>query len=708
MKASVEDRPPPSGGKATQLPSFSQPGGARLAGVGDAVFRLLCQAAAALVVGLAVLLVIILVWRAWESIWTNGVAFFTNWTWDPEPTHRAFGSLAFIYGTVVTSAIAMLIAVPLGVGTATYLAEIAPHWLRRVGAFLVEMLAAIPSVVYGFWGLYVMAPALQTLVSQLGGPNQAGKGILPAGVILSIMVVPYVAAVSFDVIRAVPRSQREGALALGATRWQTLWTAVLPYARPGIIGGSFLALGRALGETMAVTMLIGNRTQISFDLFAKGNSIPSVIANEFTEATYDLYLSSLVELGLVLLLVSVGFSAIGRLLTWSVSRQARPGKPLFGGLLAFRKRPSTGFGPPADPAKVDSAAPRSTPELAPPSRSHLPDNKRSAMWMNQLMTGGDGRYAKLGYFLLILLVGIWLATAFLVQDATLRTELLALVAAVALVVVVSTLGVLGACLAVTTVPLFLILGYLLYRGGTSLNWDFFTKLPKPVGETGGGMANAFYGSFLMVGLATAFSVPVGLLAAIYLTEYRSGWFGQTVRFVGEMLGSVPSIVIGIFGYYAVVRPITGQFSGLAGGFALGVMMIPIIMRTSEELKLVPATLRNASYALGASQWQTVLRVTVPAALPAIITAIFLGIARVAGETAPLLLTASGNAFWPRSLNDLTPSLPVYIFNYAVSADENWHRQAWAAAFVLLVVIMVLNVGVRLLAGKRVLQASQAD
>jgi phosphate transport system permease protein len=257
--------------------------------------------------------------------------------------------------------------------------------------------------------------------------------------------------------------------------------------------------------------------------------------------------------------------------------------------------------------------------------------------------------------------------------------------------------------------LFLILGYLLYRGGSSLSWDFFTQLPKPVGQTGGGIANAFYGSFLMVGLATAFSVPVGLLAAIYLTEYRSGLLGKTVRFVGEMLGSVPSIVIGIFGYYVVVKPITQHFSGLAGGFALGVMMIPIVMRASEEaLKLVPKTLRNASSALGASQWQTIVRVTVPAALPAIITAIFLAIARVAGETAPLLLTASSNTFWPRSVNDFTPSLPVYIFNYAVSPYEDWHRQAWAAAFVLLVVIMVLNFGIRVLAGKRVLQASQAD
>jgi phosphate transport system permease protein len=270
-------------------------------------------------------------------------------------------------------------------------------------------------------------------------------------------------------------------------------------------------------------------------------------------------------------------------------------------------------------------------------------------------------------------------------------------------------GVLGLCLTVTMVPLILILGYLLIRGSAALDWNFFVKLPKPVGETGGGIANALYGSALMVGLATALSVPVGLLAAIYLAEYRSDRLGPVVRFIGELLGSVPSIVIGIFGYYLVVKPVTGHFSGLAGGFALGVMMVPIVMRASEEaLKLVPPSLRQASYALGASQWQTILRVTVPAAKSAIITVVFLAIARVAGETAPLLLTASTNAYWPRSVNDFTPSLPVYIFNYAISPYEDWRRQAWAAAFVLLVVIMLLNFGTRVLTGKRTILASHAD
>jgi phosphate transport system permease protein len=676
---------------------------ARFQAVADQLFRYVCEAAGVAVVLLMVALVAVLAWRAWDSIRVNGLSFFTTATWDPEPTHRRFGALAFIYGTVVTSAVAMLLAVPLGVGTATFLSEMAPHWLRRVGSFLVEMLAAIPSVVYGFWGLAVFAPLLERLIRALGGPEQAGIGLLSAGLVLGIMVVPYAAAVSFDVIRAVPRSQREGALALGATRWQTIWRVVLPYARPGIVGGCFLSLGRALGETMAVTMLIGNRPDIVFSLFAKGNSIPSVIANEFTEATYDLYLSALVQLGLVLLLVSVGFSALGRVLMWRMSRRPWAGGKSIVGLLAIMRLRGAGPGP-----RTGSPYPAAGQTTGgAPVRAVAGDRRR--LWFSRLMTGGGPGAMKAGLLVLAACAALGAVIAWNVEVAQARWAALAVLSLVAVLAVVATLGVLGLSLVVTVVPLFSILAYLVYRGGSSLDLAFFTNLPAPVGQPGGGMANAFYGSALMVGLATAFSVPLGILAAIYLAEYRSDRLGPVVRFVGEMLASVPSIVIGIFGYYAVVKPITGNFSGLAGGFALGVMMLPIVMRASEEaLKLVPNSIRHASLALGASQWQTVMRVSVPAALPAIITAIFLSIARVAGETAPLLLTASSNSYWPRSLNDYTPSLPVFIFNYAISAYDDWHRQAWAAAFVLVAAIMFVNVAVRLFAGKRVLVASQAD
>jgi phosphate transport system permease protein len=631
--------PSPVRGRALgQRPGFRQ------SALAELLFKTICQAAAGLILVLALLLVAVLVWKSWLALTTVGHRFFTSTKWDPEPDHRVFGALAFIYGTIITSALAMLIAVPLGVGTAAYLSEIATGWVRRAGSFLVEMLAAIPSVVYGFWGLFVLAPTLQPLITRLGGPNNGGVGILSASIILSIMIVPYVAAVSFDVCRAVPSSQRQGSLALGATRWQTIWLVVLPYARPGIVGGCFLALGRALGETMAVTMLIGNRPEISLSPFALGNSMASVIANEFTEATYDLYLSALVQLGLVLLCVSIVVNSFARLLIWRVNRVGKAG-PLFG-----KTKPSQVQAPGTSVAIQDGAAG----PLSPGRETAQRPNPR-AIWINDLMT-----------------------------------------------------GVLTFCLVATVVPLFFILSYLVIHGIQALNWQFFVNLPAPVGQKGGGMANALYGSFLLVGLATLLAVPIGILAAIYLAEFRSERLGPAVRFVGELLGGVPSIVIGIFAYTLVVVPM-GHFSGWAGAIALSVMMLPIVVRASEEsLKLVPRSIRDASYALGASHYQTVLRVVVPAALPAIITAVFLGIARVGGETAPLLLTASSNQYWPRSPNDFTPSLPVYVFTYAVSPYEEWHQQAWAAALVLVMAVMFLNFGIRVVMGRRVILASRAD
>src|SRR5262249_52694957 len=224
-----------------------------------------------------------------------------------EPGKKAFGVWALIYGTLATSAIAMLIAVPLGVGSAAYLAEIAPPGLRKAGSFLIELLAAIPSVVYGFWGLLFLAPVVRWFFARLGYPYTSGSGILAAGLILAVMVIPYVTAVSFDVIRAVPRSQREGALALGATRWQMIRSTVLPYARSGIVAACFLGLGRALGETMAVTMLIGNKAlSIERPIGGVGDTIASVIANQLNEATTELQRSGLVGMGLVLVLVAVG------------------------------------------------------------------------------------------------------------------------------------------------------------------------------------------------------------------------------------------------------------------------------------------------------------------------------------------------------------------------------------------------------------------
>jgi phosphate transport system permease protein len=266
------------------------------------------------------------------------------------------------------------------------------------------------------------------------------------------------------------------------------------------------------------------------------------------------------------------------------------------------------------------------------------------------------------------------------------------------------LSLTGLCALITVAALFVILGYLAWFGARSLHWSFFTNLPTPVGEPGGGIANAIVGSAKLLLLSALMGVPFGLLGAIYLAEFAGGTSSFVVRYAADLLNGVPSIVMGIFAYTVVVLPMH-HFSALAGGFALGVMMIPIILRSCEEfLNAVPNALREGALAMGASKWKTIATVVVPAAAGGIVTAVLLALARVAGETAPLLFTAFGNRFWSPGFNQPIASLPVVIYTYAISPYEDWHRQAWAAGLVLLLLVLATNLLTRLVMGRRAQQA----
>jgi len=260
----------------------------------------------------------------WQFLWTTG--------WDPALT-KTFGALPFIMGTLVTSVVALLVAIPLGVGTAVFLAELAPDWLSRPLGFLAELLAAVPSVVYGLWGLFAFVPLFVRPISQglekslgflplFAGPVY-GPSRLAASLLLAIMVFPTITAVSRDVLRAIPNNQREAALALGATRWEMIWQVLLPYGTSGFLGAIILGLGRALGETIAVTMVIGNNLDLTASLLHPGYTMASVIANEFTEATFDLYLHALIEIGLVLFGITLLINLGARFLIWRVARRGR-------------------------------------------------------------------------------------------------------------------------------------------------------------------------------------------------------------------------------------------------------------------------------------------------------------------------------------------------------------------------------------------------
>lgn len=299
----------------------------------DQAFRFSMLGCAVSVLLIVALVLTELIQQSQLSIKEFGWKFFVGHDWDP--VSGLFGAMPFIYGTLVSSAVALSIAVPLGIGVAIFMTEICPRPLRGAVAYMVELLAAIPSVIYGLWGIFVLVPVMRTtvqpfLAKYLGWTGLFtgaiyGIGMLTAGVILAIMIVPFISSVTREVMLAVPVSQREGVMALGATRWETIRTGILRNARAGVFGGIILALGRALGETMAVTMLIGNRPEVAKSLFAPGYTLASVIANEFSEATEDLYLSALVEIGLALFLVTVIVNIIAQFMIWTITRGHKAG-----------------------------------------------------------------------------------------------------------------------------------------------------------------------------------------------------------------------------------------------------------------------------------------------------------------------------------------------------------------------------------------------
>lgn len=303
-------------------------GATRRYNVGDLVFKNITMVFAALVLALVLLIAYEMYDGSKLSIAKFGLDFVSSSTWDP--VQEEYGALPFIYGTVVSSLLALIISLPLSLGVAIFLSELSPAWLEKPVSFMVELLAGVPSIVYGLWGIFVLVPWIRKTVEPLlsehlgfmplfhGAPY--GFGMLAAGMVLAIMVLPIIASISRDVLRSVPRTQREAALAIGATRWETT-RIVLKDAKSGILGATMLGLGRALGETMAVTMVIGNRPDISVSLFEPGYTMASVIANEFTEATTDMYISALIEIAFILFIITIVVNMLARVLVWSATKK---------------------------------------------------------------------------------------------------------------------------------------------------------------------------------------------------------------------------------------------------------------------------------------------------------------------------------------------------------------------------------------------------
>lgn len=560
----------------------------------------------------------------------SGIGFV--WSATSNPTNDQYGAGILIVGTVITTTMAMMLAVPVGLGVAVYLSELAPPWLAGPLSAAIEFLAAVPSIVVGLWALLVLSPIfaqhVEPFLSRVPGFDwlfhgpALGPSILLASVVLAVMTLPTMVALSRTALAGVATADREAALGLGGTSWQVIRTAVLPGARSGIAAAVTLAVGRALGEAIAVAMVIGNRPAIPHSLLAPGATLGSAIVNQFAEASPGLATSSVIALGAVLLLLTVAVNAGGQTL---LRRQAAPDGPL-------------PVGPPLAPgtaaAPVDVGA------------AHV--------------VGDEAR----------------LAVQALSRRSLLRRRLTSRVAQ----------SLFALAVIVGAAPLAALVYFSIARGAHLLSVAFLTHSPTPPGIPGGGISTAITGTAKVVGLALLLSIPVGLLTALFLYE-RRGRTAAVIRFSADVMTGVPSILIGIFAYEILVRPIH-RFSTLAAGFALAVLMVPVMIRANEEaLCTVASDLWEAGIALGASKARVARSVVVRTALPGVISGNLLAVARGVGETAPLLFTVAAP----------TLAMTLLVFDQATQPYPSAQQTAWSAALVLLAAVFAFSIAARIAA-----------
>lgn len=517
-----------------------------------------------------------------------GLGQFLSTDWHPMAGR--FGIALMVVGSAAVTGGALLIGVPLGLACAVVLGEMAPPRAREMLKPVIEILAGIPSIVFGFMGIVVVLPWIRR---HLGGPGASG---LAAALILGVMIMPTVVAVSLDALRAVPRAYREGSLAMGATSWQTIRRIVLPAARSGIVAAVILAMGRAVGETMAVVMVAGNAVILPHSPLDPLRTLTANLALEMGYAAGD-HRAALFATALVLLVIVVALNALAGL-----ARGRRTRRRLIRAL--------------------DGAGPA----VLTPRRAQL-----------------------------LAQVVLW--------------------------------SLMGAALVILTA----ILGFVLGHGLPHVTRTFLTAAPLDSGRAGGVMP-IIAGTLQITLLGVVTATPLGVGTAIYLVEYtRGGRLTRLIRFGAECLAGVPSIIFGLFGFVLFVLTLGLGWSILAGGLTLAFMTLPTLIRTAEEaLRSVPPSFREVSLSLGASKWQTIRKVVLPAALPGIATGIILGVGRAVGETAALIFTAGSSLprQIPRSLYEGTRTLSVHFYQLAregISADN-----AYASAAVLILVISVIN------------------
>ena len=585
--------------------------------------------------------------------------FIAGGAWNPTGNPPEYGTLPLITGTILVTLVAMIIAIPLSLGCAVFVSEIASSRIRGILKPAIELLAGIPSVVYGFFGLVILTEVLR-VTFDLG----SGLTWLAGSILLGIMALPTITSVSEDAIRAVPRDFREGSLAVGATRWQTISRVVVPSAFSGITAAIILGMGRALGETMAVLMVTGNAAIIPspiWNVFSPIRTLTGTLGIEMGEVSsggahyHALFGIAFLLLIITLLVNMIATVVIGRIQSGPV---------------------------PVTRCRSDGSI---------PLRNRIPSAIGVAF--SKIRLPAAAILGALAILALDLSAGHLVALVVLIATVALILLRRRVSPRIAEKIAFSLL--VGAALLVVLI-LWIILGAIVANGLPAISWEFLSGVPQGVGRSGG-IFPAIVGTLYLVAGAIGISLPVGIGAAIYLVEYTKG--GRLVGLIRsgvDLLNGTPSIVFGLFGFAFLVLYLHFGVSLLAGQVTLGLMVLPTIIRTTEEaLKCVPLGLREGSLALGATQWQTVSRVVLPPAMPGVLTGTILAIGRAAGETAPILFTAVvfSQRFLPSSLFDPVMALPYHLFVLATNVPGSRTNQYGTALVLLALVVGVYSIAI---------------
>jgi phosphate transport system permease protein len=644
------------------------------------VFGGLVRGSAWFLLGLMALIAGFLVFRAIGALHANHANVLTyTGTWDPDgqstgpgggPGPAMFGLGTLAWGTLVTSGFGILIAGPVAVGTALFITQYAPRRLAQILGYVVDLLAAVPSIVYGLWGILFLVPHMtgpSQFISDILGwipmfssNGTFGRSVFTAGVVLAIMILPIIAAISREVFLQTPRDQVEAAYALGSTRWEMIKLAVIPYGRSGVGSAIVLGFGRALGETIAVAMVLSVTSGWALRwLQPGGNTIAANIANTFGNAG-PTGTGALIASGLLLFIVTFAVNYFARRIT----RRGVAGNERKGLLrrnaddAADRLEASAGEGvsPVALAAETAAAGGGTSPSAS--GRGRRASRSSASAGLTGISTSRRIRSSFAG-------------------------------------------GVTTGFFLLAVLPLLSILWLVFSHGLKRLDSTFLNSSMRNIaeGDPGGGAYHAIIGTLEQAGLATLMAVPIGILVAVYLVEYGRGGLARAVTFFVDVMTGLPSIVAGLFILSLWVLGLGFEKNGFAGALALMILMLPLVIRSSEEmLKLVPDTLREASYALGIAKWRTIVKIVIPTALPGIITGVMLGVARVMGETAPVFLVVNyATAINFNPFQGPQTSLPTMIFTTYGSSEQNSVDRAWAAALVLILIIMVLNLAARAIA-----------